>query len=305
MTIDVEELQFVDQGAACDFTTVLTSAQLLSFDLIRLGTENREDDQFTIRMADNGDLVLPEVSQWMRLELNDAGQMVDMRGVGTDWVPWIEGGDGDDEVYAPEFAAAWFRAWLNGGDDTFHGSFLDDEVDGGDGRDTLDGSFGDDTLLGGTGNDRLFGGQGNDHVTDILNGGQGADKLNGGVGDDTHVYKKAGESTGKAFDTVVGFDFDAMDVFDIKGNVTGIDAAVTTGTLSKATFNDDLADAIGNGDLAVDHAVLFTADAGDYAGKTFLIVNVNGETGYEANKDIVILLQSGVNLNSLDTADFT
>jgi Ca2+-binding RTX toxin-like protein len=305
-TIDVEELQWVDYGDACNLSVTLTTEQFLNFDIIRLGTENREDDFFKIVLTGNDDIVLPEISQFSELVLADGGQLADLRGVGTDWAPKVVGGDGDDEVFAIEFAAiGTFEANLAGGNDTFHGNFLRDQVEGGDGNDDIDGSFGNDTLYGGDGKDKLFGGVGNDHVADVLNGGAGADRLDGGVGADTLVYRRAGDSTGKQFDTVVGFDADAMDVFDVKPEITGIDAKVNGGTLSKATFNDDLEAAIGDGQLGADHAVLFKVTAGDYVGKTFLIVNANGEAGYQANKDLVVLLQSPANLNSLDTADFT
>jgi serralysin len=305
-TIDhIEELQWVDFGQATSMSVTLTSAQFADFEVIRLGTENREDDFFKIVLTTNDDLVLPEISQFSELVLADGGQLADFRGVGTDWVPKVVGGDGDDEVFAVEFAAvSTFTANLGAGTDTCHGNFLKDRVDGGDGADVIDGSYGNDTLSGGDGEDKLFGGVGNDHVDDILNGGKGADKLDGRNGADTFVYKKAGESTGGDFDTVIGFDADATDVFDVKPNITGIDAKVNGGTLSKATFNDDLEAAIGNGELAAGHAVLFKPSAGGYAGKTFLIVNLNGQAGYEANEDLVVLLQSPANLNNLDTTDF-
>jgi Ca2+-binding RTX toxin-like protein len=306
MTIDVEELQFVDSGQPCDFTVMFTTAQLASFEVIRLGTENREDDFFKIQLTTNDDLVLPEISQFSELVLADGGQMVDLRNVGTDWAPKVVGGDGNDTVHAVDWAAIpFFEANLGAGNDTFFGQDKEDRVEGGDGNDVLDGKYQDDRLYGGDGRDQIFGGIGNDHVDDLLNGGAGADKLEGGNGEDIYQYRRAGDSTGKVFDTVIGFDFAAADVFDLKGDVTGIDAKVNGGTLSKATINDDLEAAIGNGELDEDHAVLFKVTAGDYDGKTFLIVDLNGDAGYQANKDLVVLLQGPVNLNSLDTADFT
>jgi Ca2+-binding RTX toxin-like protein len=174
------------------------------------------------------------------------------------------------------------------------------KVVGGGGNDTIIGSSRKDRIDGGAGKDDIRGGGNNDTLT----GGTGADKLDVGGGNDVLLYKRAGDSTGKGFDTVAAFDFDSADVFDLKGAVTGIDAKVNGGTLSKATINDDLEAAIGNGELAAGHAVLFKVTAGDYDGQTFLIVDLNGVAGYQANKDLVVLLQAPANLSALDAADF-
>jgi hypothetical protein len=85
--------------------------------------------------------------------------------------------------------------------------------------------------------------------------------------------------------------------------VTAIDAAVTAGALSAASFATDLAAAIGAGQLGAHHAVLFTADAGDAAGRTFLIVDGNGIAGYQAGADIAIALNNAT--GTMETADFS
>jgi Ca2+-binding RTX toxin-like protein len=263
-TIDgFEELQlFNGDTEAGSATATLSSAQFLSFDVIQVGADGPDGAFLRVTFADNGDIVLPDVSAFHELVLADGGQVADLSGVGSALVPKVVGGDGNDTVI---------------------GSNKKDRIEGGDGKDDIAGG-------------------GN---KDMLTGGAGADTIEGGAGSDTLQYKRAGDSTGKAFDTVAGFDFSAADVFDLKGEVTGIDTKVNSGTLSKATINTDLAAAIGAGELDVDHAVLFRVTAGDYANKTFLIVDLNGEAGYQANKDLVVLLQGPVNLNSLDTADFT
>jgi hypothetical protein len=102
------------------------------------------------------------------------------------------------------------------------------------------------------------------------------------------------DSTGPAYDVVHGMNFDAAS-FSI-GNfdsslVSGIDAAVTHGTLDTgASFDADLAAAIGAGQLGSHHAVLFTADSSSTGldGHTFLVVDVNGTAGYQAGQDLVI-----------------
>lgn len=69
----------------------------------------------------------------------------------------------------------------------------------------------------------------------------------------------------------------------------GVNAAVTTGTLaSGANFNADLAAAIGTAQLGASDVVLFTPNAGNLAGDTFLIIDSNHAAGYQANADLVI-----------------
>jgi Ca2+-binding RTX toxin-like protein len=159
-----------------------------------------------------------------------------------------------------------------------------------------DGSF---VLMGGAGNDTLVGGA----RGDTLDGGAGADRLVGGSGADHFVYASASESTGPGFDTIVGFD-SRHDQIDLPGSVTGIDAAITTGQLTVANFNANLATAVNASDLAANHAVLFTASSGAYHGQTFLIVDMNGQAGYQAGADLVIHLASPTDLAHLGVGDF-
>ncbi|HTQ14973.1 MAG TPA: calcium-binding protein [Rhizomicrobium sp.] len=155
-------------------------------------------------------------------------------------------------------------------------------------------------LVGGAGNDVLTGGSGDDRLA----GGRGADKLNGGAGLDTFAYSDPTASTGLAHDIITAFN-GAQDFFDLPTAVTGIDTAVTHGQLRGTThFDPDLAAAIGAGQLAANHAVLFTADAGNFAGHTYLIIDANGVAGYQAGQDYVIELASATNLGSLSTANF-
>jgi hypothetical protein len=50
--------------------------------------------------------------------------------------------------------------------------------------------------------------------------------------------------------------------------------------------------------------VLFVPDAGKYAGATFLVVDLNGEAGYDAGEDAVIRLTDTSGLGGLSTANF-
>ena len=109
-----------------------------------------------------------------------------------------------------------------------------------DGAFIVRGGAGNDTLTGGAGNDVLSGGNGANFIT----GGGGADTLTGGSGVDTFVYNGVSDSTGQQHDTLTNFQF-GIDRFDLPGAVTGIDATVATGFLSGASFDANLALAIG------------------------------------------------------------
>jgi Ca2+-binding RTX toxin-like protein len=125
--------------------------------------------------------------------------------------------------------------------------------------------------------------------------GAGAGNFTGGSGNDIFDYGHASFS-GADFDTITGFDF-SRDTIAFH-TVTGTDAAVTTGSLSQATFDSDLAAAL-SGSLNANHAILFTADAGDLSGDTFLVIDGNGTAGYQGGSDLVIHLAGDTN-----TADF-
>jgi Ca2+-binding RTX toxin-like protein len=165
--------------------------------------------------------------------------------------------------------------------------------------DVLTGDGGANSLDGGSGGDTLKGGNG----ADLLSGGAGKDTIEGGGGADTFNYRKLSDSTGPVYDTLKGADFNA-DKWDIQGAVTGIDTAITVGQLRSGNFDADMAAAVTAAKLGVNHAVPFTPNSGNLAGKTFLIVEKNGAAGYQAGGDIVIQLQSPVGIGSLDTTDF-
>jgi PII-like signaling protein len=141
--------------------------------------------------------------------------------------------------------------------------------------------------------------------TFVLNGGGGADTFNAGTAHhDTFVYSSVSDSTGPNYDTIGGLNLQT-DQFDNFSAVTGVDAAVNSGTLDTgANFNSELAADIGTGQLQGHHAVLLTVTSGNLAGHTFLIVDENGQAGYQANQDLVIDVTGGQHLASLSTSDF-
>jgi hypothetical protein len=188
------------------------------------------------------------------------------------------------------------------------GTNIDNTIHGGDFADTLSGLGGNDTLLGAAGDDILDGGGGKDVLTggdgeDDLTGGSGKDTLDGGKNADRFIYAAAFDSTGAQHDIAKKFDF-AKDKFDTTVAVGAIDAPVATGTLSSGSFDTDLAAAVGGGELGIGNAVLFTPDAGNLAGKTFLVVDLNGTAGYQAGADLVVRLDNAQNTGSIDTGDF-
>ena len=140
-------------------------------------------------------------------------------------------------------------------------------------------------LTGGAANDYLHGGAGND----LLRGGLGRDYLRGNGGADTFAYGSAAEATGTGYDRLVGFDW-RVDRIDLASPVSAWNGSVSGG-LSGATFDADLAAAA---DAALEGwgALLFTASAGDHAGRSFLIVDADGDGAYTAGQDYVLELVS-------------
>ncbi|MGH6870647.1 MAG: choice-of-anchor tandem repeat GloVer-containing protein [Rhizomicrobium sp.] len=173
-----------------------------------------------------------------------------------------------------------------GADDTF--SF--------NGSHETDGNF---ILLGGAGADVLRGGAGNNHFT----GGAGADVLTGGAGHDQFIYGAVSDSTGGSRDRIADFDA-SMDKFDLSVTVSGLNAEVIGGALSKSGFNQGLATALDAAHLAAGHAVLFAPGSGNLAGHLFLVVDANNVAGYQANRDYVFDIIGATNLASLSTHNF-
>lgn len=161
----------------------------------------------------------------------------------------------------------------------------------------------------GTAIDSAVGGAGNDAFVcnndgDRVDAGGGADHLTAGTGRDVFVYKSAGESTGTHYDTLTAMDFNSQDRFDLSFKLLGVDAKITKGALSTATFDTNLAAVVNSSHLAAHHAVLFTPNSGTLRGEIFLVVDANGHAGYQAGHDLVFHLDAASNLSNLDTGDF-
>jgi hypothetical protein len=146
-----------------------------------------------------------------------------------------------------------------------------------DGSNEHDGAF---KFFGGSGNDIFTGSSGNDFIF----GGGGGDLLTGGPGSDTFYYDDASQSTSLGYDKIFGFDENA-DRIDLPFTVTGF-AAPASGALSTGSFDSDLANAFSG--LTSHQAGMFTATSGDLAGHTFLVIDADGNQGYQAGSDYVI-----------------
>jgi hypothetical protein len=213
-------------------------------------------------------------------------------------IGFLELGAGND--YVLDMGAAEL------GDDVFlqlNATFLDagDKVQL-DARDMThyDGSF----LQGGAGNDVLVGGK----ADDFFVAGLGVDRTEGDRGLDAYGYGVAIDSTGAAFDTVVGFNANQDRFFPfftvVSGEVTALEQKVSDGELSEETFDADLAAALGADELGADCAVLFKPDAGDFAGKLFLIIDGNAFEGYQAGEDLVVRLSNATNMGDFSIDNF-
>ena len=157
----------------------------------------------------------------------------------------------------------------------------------------IEGNAGVNILTGASGADTLFGGG----ASDTLDLGSGTDK-------DVVLYTSVGESTGAARDVVLNLDLNGEDRIDLASIPTSVQSNVTVGNLSTATFDADLAAAIGAGQLSANGAVLFDPNGGDLnvAGHLFLVIDANGVAGYQAGADYVVEV---VNMNgALDLTDF-
>ena len=169
-----------------------------------------------------------------------------------------------------------------------------DTLTSGGGEDSLVGSDGVDSLTGGAGDDTIEGGRGQD----TLFGGAGADQITGGTSGNTFVYTGVAESTGPGRDDVGGLK-PLKDHFDLDVGVAAVAPRVNAGALSEATFDADMAAAIGAAQLQSGQAVVFKPDSGDLAGHFFLIVDADGMFGYQAGLDYVFEFAAGSNPNAI------
>jgi Ca2+-binding RTX toxin-like protein len=203
-------------------------------------------------------------------------------GAGEDFLYGGKGGDslngngGGDHIYGGK------------GDDVIFGFGGDDYAEGGQGDDNLRGDFGGDTYLGGAGDDLINTGDDSDQLI----GGGGRDRLIGGAAFDNFVFLAVADSTGAGCDHIEDFDTN-IDVMHVAFGVSGVDAVINTGALTEATFDSDLAIAVNGTNHVAQHAVVFAPNAGDLAGRVYLVVDGNNTAGYQAGLDLVVEVTGG------------
>ncbi len=134
---------------------------------------------------------------------------------------------------------------------------------------------------------KVTGGDGDDFIQGhglrgSFKGGLGADTI---VGGNNVYYSSVAESTSTEHDIL---SLVPQEIIHLWFAVSAVDSAVNSGSLSEATFDSDLAAAVGSSQLGSHHAVVFTPNAGGFSGHHFLIVDANGTAGYQAGADLVI-----------------
>ncbi|GEM_PF-3077048 len=150
-------------------------------------------------------------------------------------------------------------------------------------------------LVGGAGNDILTGGSGGD----TLVGGLGQDVLVGGGGADNFLFNSAADSTGNNVDTIKDFNANT-DTIQLPGMVTDIVNNPIGGLLSSLS---GLTGLLGN-TLGAHAAEIVQPLLGALAGDTFLVLDQNGQAGYQAGQDLVVQLVNAANLGNLDLGNF-
>jgi hypothetical protein len=155
------------------------------------------------------------------------------------------------------------------------------------------------TALGGS--DTLqFDGRNESHGHFVFEISSGHNVLSGGALSDTFSYSS--KFPASVYDTISFFDFSND---RIRTNaIAGVGGNVHKGSLSADDFGADLMAAIGPGDLASHHAVLFRPVEGGLAHDWFLIVDENGKAGFQAGKDLAIELKHPLHVSEIGMQNF-
>jgi hypothetical protein len=158
----------------------LLASTLVADELVITGTAN--DDFIWIEIdEDRGMLLIDDNGHQTEYELATISHIRVFGYAGNDYlyadqsvpVPlYIDGGDGDDQIYG---GAANDHLIGGAGNDTLVGADGGDRLVGGDGNDVLSGNNGNDAIFGDAGNDTLHGGWGSDYI----DGGDDIDALRG------------------------------------------------------------------------------------------------------------------------------
>lgn len=176
-----------------------------------------------------------------------------------------------------------------------------------DGSAETDGTF--NMTVAGT----AVGGAGADTFANLSIGSAPSGKVTGGLGGDTlddihkSIYHDVAESTGVNYDTIEHFDLTGASnqVFRGIDKPAAFDAAIANAAISTATFDADLAAAVGTAQMAAGDAVVVHVTSGTLSGQVFLVVDHNGVAGYQADADWVLDLSTGTNPAHISTGIFT
>ncbi len=183
------------------------------------------------------------------------------------------------------------------------------------GTESLSGGGGNDTLDGTNADNGTFAGNGGSDTILLPNWEFDSSEISQNI---TINFNAVSDSTGANYDKISNVTFKDTQIFDSNtagdtfhvsgvtgGAVTGING-MASGALSTATFDTDLAAAVGSGQLGAHHAVEFQATSGDLNGQLFLVVDANGTAGYQAGADLVIEVSgSNMSFTTLQTGNFS
>jgi Ca2+-binding RTX toxin-like protein len=227
----------------------------------------------------------------------------------------LEGGAGNDVYHVDNAATSMIEA-ANGGIDTVYSSVglylysnIENMILTGVADLSVDGNAMANRLTGNAGANRLRGAQGDD----FLDGGAGSDTLAGGDGRDeilpgsdavrdVFVFYAVADSTGAKRDFMRNPDLAGEDKLDFHIVPKSIAAQVNAGALNEASFDADLALAIGAAQMGAGQAVLFDPSSGssNWNGHVYLVVDANYVAGYQAGQDYVVQISGMLGTLSLD-----
>jgi Ca2+-binding RTX toxin-like protein len=170
------------------------------------------------------------------------------------------------------------------------------DIEGNGGNDHLEGRGGNDFLRGATGKDAIFGGDGDDRIV----GGDGKDLLEGGEGaDDFKFFTDEGDH--RRTDVIRGFD-SKEDQIDLSYHITDVEDVIRgSGDI------EDLASGLGafHAALVIREPASVDAEGGEgLRRKAFMVIDSNGEAGFQLGQDILLRLQNPDDIKHLNLADF-
>ena len=139
---------------------------------------------------------------------------------------------------------------------------------------------------------------------DLIRGAGGADQLTGGGGKDYYFYDTVSDSTSTRYDTIHGFNANQDTLVFFNGRPMRSTRRSTTAhcRLRASTATSPRRSAASR--LHANDAVLFKPDAGTLSGHTFLIVDANGQAGYQAGEDFIIASPTPTHMANFSLINF-